>query len=132
MLAACSGVPQKAPPIITTKTVEVLPTPVIKHQHVPPAKPIKPAKVKITADELLGKSDAWLRKTLGNPDFARTDRYANIWQYKNKSCVLNIFLYTDENTRKTGPKTAHILHFDARDAQGRNTDREACLNALQN
>lgn len=87
-----------------------------------------PAKDKITAAQLLGQSDAWLLDKMGAPHFKRTDRVANIWQYKNGACVLNVFLYADAPET---PSPARVLHFDARDAGGDNTDRDHCLSVLQ-
>jgi len=86
------------------------------------------AKIKVTAQHLLGQNDAWLVAHLGHPAFKRADRVANIWQYKNHHCMLNVFLYADENNA-AAPK--RILHFDARDSNGHNTDREQCLSMLQ-
>lgn len=88
--------------------------------------PTAPQKIKITSAQLLGKTGIWVHAKIGNPQFARSDMQANLWQYKNAQCVLNVFLYTDGDT---GP--ARVLHFDARDPKGRNTDRNACLSALQ-
>ena len=89
-----------------------------------PAEPVKPAKPKITTQQLLGAKGPWLLSQMGRPEFSRQDLNAHIWQYKNPTCVLNVFLY-DEN------EDFKVLHFDARDDQGANTDRAACLSALQ-
>jgi len=85
-------------------------------------------KPRITAAQLLGKDADWVRLKLGEPSFARADLQANIWQYKNTTCILNLFLYaqSDQNPALS------LLHFDARDAQGRGTDRDACLSTFQN
>ncbi|HEY9163430.1 MAG TPA: hypothetical protein VIN57_02380 [Magnetovibrio sp.] len=87
-----------------------------------------PHKPKITAAQLLGKSDAWVVEQMGEPTFKRADILANLWQYKNNQCVLNMFLYADETT-KSAP--FRVLHFDARDAKGNSTDRVTCLDQLQ-
>ena len=84
---------------------------------------------KITAVQLLGKPQDWVLDHLGEPAFLRTDMHATIWLYKNSHCVLNVFLYAGE---PTDPAPAKVLHFDARDTHGDNTDRDACLSALQN
>lgn len=86
------------------------------------------AKPKITAVQVLGKSQYWVLEHLGEPAFMRTDMHATIWQYKNSHCVLNVFLYVGE---PTDPTPAKVLHFDARDSLGDNTDRDACLSALR-
>lgn len=88
----------------------------------------QPAKPKITAGQLLGKSDGWVLEKLGEPAFRRADRIASIWQYKNHACVLNVFLYADSEAQ---PTPARVLHFDARDLSGNNIEREPCLSALQ-
>ena len=88
-----------------------------------------PAQPKITAVQLLGKSQGWVLEHIGEPAFMRTDMHATIWLYKNSHCVLNVFLYAGE---PTDPAPAKVLHFDARDTHGHNTDRDMCLSALQN
>lgn len=87
-----------------------------------------PAKVKITATQLLGQNDSWVLEKMGEPGFRRADSVANMWQYKNDRCVLNVFLYAD-TADANAPK--RVLHFDARDSSGQNTDRDECLNGLQ-
>ena len=105
-LAACAP-PNGHPPAVTPDTVKSSPP-------------------KITTAELLGQSDAWLLGKMGEPDFKRTDLQANLWQYKNGTCMLNVFLYSD------GPSIgARVLHFDARDIRGRDTDRDQCLSIMQ-
>jgi len=99
-------------------------------QSAPSAQPAPPPKPKITAQQLLGKSDAWVLEKLGEPAFKRAERFASMWQYKNHACVLNVFLYADEaGAESAGP--ARVLHFDARDANGANAERDLCLSALQ-
>lgn len=114
VLSACAPSPDKLAPATTQNTVEN------------EAESDQPSKPKITSAQLLGQGGSWVVAQLGAPAFVRTERTANIWQYKNGVCVLNVFLYTDDKARP------RVLHFDARNAQGTNTDREACLNALQN
>ena len=87
-----------------------------------------PNRPRITAEQLLGRDATLLRASLGKPDFLRRDGGAEIWQYKNGTCVLNIFLY-DETPSKSGAKRA--LHFDARSLDGKVADREACLKTVQ-
>lgn len=122
-LGACAPA-DRAPPATTPETVE--------SQPATAPEPAPPPKPKITTAELLGRADTWVVAKLGEPAFRRTDRHANIWQYKNGTCVLNLFLYDDVidgQVRDGGP--AHVRHFDARDTQGQATDRDACLSALQ-
>lgn len=110
-LTAC-GQPGAQPPAVTPDTVQTQ----------------APNKEKITATQLLGKTDAWVVEQMGEPHFKRADILANLWQYKNSQCVLNLFLYA-ENPAVATP--IRVLHFDARDTKGRSTDRVACLDGLQ-
>lgn len=111
-LSACAQPSDKLAPETTPDTVQTQPT-----------------KPKITSAQLLGHEGSWMVAHLGEPAFIRTERTANIWQYKNGVCVLNVFLYADDDTKKEAKP--RVLHFDARTAQGANTDRDACLSALQ-
>ena len=113
-LSACAPANQ-APPATTPQTVEA---------------PKAPPKPKITTVQLLGQTDSWLLEKMGEPAFRRTDRHANLWQYKNGSCVLNVFLYADGQAAADSAPT-RVLHFDARTLEGGNADRAQCLSILQ-
>lgn len=110
-LAAC-GQSATHPPATTPDTVQIQ----------------APNKEKFTAAQLLGKTDAWVLEQMGEPHFKRADILANLWQYKNSQCVLNLFLYAENPAI---PTPVRVLHFDARDPKGRSTDRVACLDGLQ-
>jgi len=114
VLGACAASSPRQAPATTPETVKA-----------PPAVPKPPAKPKITSTQLLGQGGSWVVAQLGDPVFVRTDQSAHLWQYKNTACVLNVFLYTDESV------TPRVLHFDARNTQGSNTDRDQCLSTLQ-
>jgi hypothetical protein len=43
--------------------------------------------------QLIGLSQFDIQKTLGEPSFVRKDQGVEIWQYKDQSCILDIFLY---------------------------------------
>jgi len=113
-LAACAAQPPQDRPATTPETVE--------------AEPAPPPKPKVTSAQLLGQDGPWVKLKLGQPAFMRNEKTANIWQYKNGACVLNVFLYVEGDT-ETAPR---VLHFDARDGHGHNTDRDQCLAAIQN
>ncbi len=87
-----------------------------------------PNRPRITVKQLLGRSAELIEASLGKPDFLRSDGGAEIWQYKNSTCVLNVFLY-DDAPSAGGIK--RVLHFDARTPDGKTADREACLKAVQ-
>jgi len=42
---------------------------------------------------LAGLSAAELKRVLGEPDFAREEPPAAVWQYRGGDCVLDVFLY---------------------------------------
>ena len=109
LVAACGGGAPKTTPAVTPETVEAP----------------QPPKPKITSAQLLGQPGPWVAMKLGDPHFVRTERTANIWQYKATPCVLNLFLY------KENEDAPRVLHFDARTADGGNADRDTCLAAVQ-
>lgn len=133
-LAGCAAAPDKSAPATSPETVEVSPT---STPPAPSAAPVAavtaviqvaPPQPKITSRQLLGQLGPWVKRKMGEPQFVRTEKTANIWQYKNGTCVLNVFLYA-ENDTDTQPR---VLHFDARNTNGSNTNRDRCLSTLQN
>lgn len=61
-------------------------------------------------DQLLGLDADQLTAMLGPADFRRADGPAEIWQYRNGACVLDLFLYT---SRASGDW--QVAHVDVRD-----------------
>jgi len=59
--------------------------------------------------QLIGLSHFDIQRTLGDPNFVRKDKGVEIWQYKDDSCILDLFLYekTDglmvDHTELRGP-----------------------------
>ena len=53
----------------------------------PPPPPIDTPKA------LIGRESEEVTKLLGKPAFARRDGGAEIWQYRGKACILDVFLY---------------------------------------
>ena len=45
---------------------------------------------------------------LGPPDYRRRDKPAEIWQYRNDACVLDLFLYSTDGA------PARVNHMDFR------------------
>jgi len=131
-LAACATppvAPKPSQPTATAAPGPVEPEAAAKPDAVTPPKPEPaPAKPRLTSAEVLGQSTTWIKQKLGEPTFVRNEKTASIWQYKNSVCTLNVFLYLEDERASY----AKVLHFDARDAQGGNTDREQCLADLRN
>jgi len=113
-MAACAG--HKPPAPVVQKTLK-------KTFINPISKPLKAIKNPIKSRALLNKNGMWVRSKLGAPAFIHADRMAKIWLYENKDCRLNLFLYADDKASTV----FRVLHFDARDKQGHNTDRDQCL-----
>lgn len=123
-LAACAAPTAPHAPAVTPETVDNQPAAPIASPTVGVTTVAKP---KITSAQLLGQGGSWVKSKLGEPNFVRAEKTANIWQYKNHICVLNVFLYVEGDDLSQ----PHVLHFDARDAKGANTDRNRCLAVLQ-
>ena len=66
---------------------------------VPPEIPREPK-------ELTGLTEADLTEFLGAPSFVRRDGTAQIWQYRNDGCALDLFLYAEGSGGPT--KVTHI------------------------
>ncbi len=57
---------------------------------------------------VMGLSAGGVTALLGPPDYRRRDRPAEIWQYRNAACVLDLFLYSAEGA------PAKVNHMDFR------------------
>jgi hypothetical protein len=60
------------------------------------------------AQPLTGLSAQQVVALLGEPDFRRAEPPAELWQYRNADCVLDLFLYADA-------AGAHVVHSETRD-----------------
>lgn len=58
-------------------------------------------------DRLIGLTAEAIQKMLGTPDFKRRDPPAEIWQYRNESCLLDVFLYLGDGEYR-------VTHVEAR------------------
>jgi hypothetical protein len=56
---------------------------------------------------------------IGTPDFVRRDPPAEIWQYRNATCVLDVFLFQEEG----GTRVAYLA---SRDRQNPGVPVNAC------
>ena len=82
----------------------------------------------LKADHLIGLVDSELERILGKPDFRRNDPPAQIWQYRNPSCLFDVFLYQDQ----AAADAYTVTHIEAR---GRDvnlvSDRKCFLSVLK-
>ncbi|MEE8214190.1 MAG: hypothetical protein V3R79_06360 [Alphaproteobacteria bacterium] len=71
----------------------------------------------MTPDQVIG--------LLGPPRFKRRDNPAEIWQYRNKACALDLFLYRD------GTGAAYrVRHFETRMRGREKITGKACFTGL--
>ena len=77
--------------------------------------------------QLFGMDDAGLTNLLGAPVFQRHDAPAELWQYRHKSCVLDLYLYRESGDPGRGLR---VQHYDVRSPSGGETSARDCLAAL--
>ena len=98
----------------------------------PRALPDDPALAAIGAPDapraarLVGMSAAQVGHLFGEPDFTRIDKPAEVRQYRNDTCVLDVFLYPDD---KTGG-FPNVAHAEVRRRGDAPTDETSCLTSL--
>ena len=79
-----------------------------------------------TPAQLVGLDASQLDRLLGPPDFKRSDGPAEIRQYRDAGCVLDVFLYADAAAGKY-----KVTHVDGRDRTATSGDATpACLAGL--
>ena len=77
--------------------------------------------------QLFGMDDAGLTNLLGAPVFQRHDAPAELWQYRHKSCVLDLYLYRESGDSGHGLR---VQHYDVRSPSGGEISARDCLAAL--
>ncbi|TQV79881.1 hypothetical protein [Denitrobaculum tricleocarpae] len=78
-------------------------------------------------EQLLTMTRDDLNGLLGQPDLVRRENPAEIWQYRGKNCVLDLFLYNEEDNPDSPFK---VVYSEARDLNAQKTDQRSCLGAL--
>ena len=90
----------------------------------PAPEPEKPS-VDDNPDRLMGVGTAELTRMLGDPRFVRRDSYAQLWRYRSKSCILDLFLY-----RASGHRDYLVSHVETRHHQGGAAPTRECFGKL--
>ena len=85
-------------------------------------KPLSPGK-------LTGQSKEALLKLLGTPSFKRRDSPAEIWRYRDQSCLLDLYLYPPEGSGVAA--SLQVTFIEARTPQGPSTPVATCLNKIR-
>lgn len=87
----------------------------------PPAQAGVPADT--APDNPLGLDQAGLTKWFGTPSLIRRDEPAEVWQYRSKSCVLELYLYPVDDHMA-------VTHAEARGPGAGGSALKPCLSAL--
>ena len=72
---------------------------------------------------ILGLGPEKLAEILGRPDLTRREPPAEIWQYRGRSCVFDVFLYEEAGS-------VRVTYLEARDESAQRVAERACLNQL--
>ncbi len=91
------------------------------NQPIPPAQAGAPSQSAL--DNPLGLDQAGLTKWFGTPSLIRRDYPAEVWQYRTKSCVLELYLYPVDDHMA-------VTHAEARGPAAGSSALKPCLSAL--
>ncbi len=128
LLSACAGGvvdPLEGPVVLARKPAPVAPAPDIPVAPPAKAEPQTPRPAP-EPKPVIGLDRTALSGLMGIPDFKRKDPPAEIWQYRGKICILNVFLYEDG---KGGPYT--VTHIEFRGFGDAIPAEKICLGGLQ-
>ena len=84
------------------------------------------APANLDPDQLSGLAHAELTALLGGADFDRRDGPAEILQYRNGTCILDVFLY-----RESAKEAFRVAHVEARNLDLEEVPGEDCLRSLR-
>lgn len=87
--------------------------------------PVKASEPTIDDDpqQLYGLDSEGLGELLGEPSLIRNEDPAEIWQYRGRTCVFDIFLYQGADRRR-------VTYVEARDESAQRIDARTCLHEL--
>ena len=77
---------------------------------------------------LIGQDKKGLRQLLGVPNFKRHDPPAELWRYRDQSCLLDFYLYPPKKGKADAPMKVSFV--EARTPQGPSTPVGNCLKTL--
>jgi hypothetical protein len=73
---------------------------------------------------LVGMTRDALGERLGPAGFMRRDGPAEVWRYRGRDCLLDVFVYRQTDGAQ------RVTHIDARTLQGRAAPADPCLDSL--
>jgi len=108
----------EAPPVETAALPTPRPQPVAPPSATAPSLPPPPPPAWTPPvpgpKHLVGLESSRVNVLLGPPDFRRTDSPAEVWQYRSKACVLDLFLYGGPKSGKKGGAAYRVTHAELR------------------
>ena len=123
-LGACAA--PSAPEVTATTKTDTMPltTPELTAAAPESPRPARPEEEPLPdVSRLIGLRADEVTALLGAPGFRRKDAPAEIWQYSDASCTLDLFLYTD----KTGAAPHSVTHIEVRRRALEAVSREECF-----
>ena len=84
----------------------------------------------LSPDRLIGQNQERLIRLLGVPSFKRRDPPAEVWRYRDQSCLLDLYLYPPKGSGAAG--SLQVTFIEARTPQGPSAPVANCLNTLRN
>lgn len=73
---------------------------------------------------IVGYNGAALESLFGTPSFTRRDPPAELWQYRNDHCTLDLFLYEDTSGKYS------VEHLEFRETDSSSDSHEHCLRLI--
>jgi hypothetical protein len=122
--AAPSPAPQAQPQLTSSpskpKPVPLVATPAVAHGGLDVA-----PNTRLSGDpkELLGLDHAAVRRALGDPTRIRSEDPAQVWQYVNGDCVVDLYLYAESGALK-------VTYVEARSHTAEQAPTGRCLKLL--
>jgi hypothetical protein len=83
----------------------------------------------LSPDRVIGQNKEALLRLLGTPGFKRRDPPAEIWRYRDQSCLLDLYLYPSQNAGTGSPMK--VTFIEARTTQGPSAPAAKCLNTIR-
>ncbi len=131
LLSACAGGTADPPEPVAVLAPQPIPSE--PDTAVPEMAVSRPAKAEPSLPRpapepkpVIGLDRKALSDLMGIPNFKRKDPPAEIWQYRGKDCILDVFLYGDG---KGGPYT--VTHLEVRGPGDVSPVKKTCLGGLQ-
>jgi len=86
-------------------------------------------------DELVGLKPDEVTRLLGSPALIRHDPPAQVWQYRGRDCVLDLFLYPPagkgrKEKRAESESERSVVYYELRGTDARSPGADRCFTAL--